>query len=84
VIGARHRIEDVLRPTRPLPRVGSKATLTHFGGERENATVVAVLDGGRHVLVRSDGGEEHEFALSEATAKFVAIGGAGASLRLLD
>jgi hypothetical protein len=59
--------------------------VTHFGGGSEAATVTAVLDGGRRVEVRVRGGELLEFALSPATARFVAAGGPGGPrLELLD
>lgn len=74
----------MLRPTRPLPKVGSNGVLTHFGGEREDVIVTVVLEGGRRVLVCGESGEEGEFVLSEATAKFVPADGGGASLKLLD
>jgi hypothetical protein len=67
----------MLGPSRPLPRVGASARVTHFGGACELATVTAVLDGGRRVEVRVRGGELLEFALSPATARFVAAGGPG-------
>jgi phage gp45-like len=72
-------------PSRPVPRVGGGASILHFGGERETAVIVAVADGGRRVKVRSAGGEVAEFALSSATAHFVAAGGAhGARLELIS
>lgn len=74
----------MLGPTRPLPRVGAKARVAHFGGGFERATVVAVADDGRRVEVLSDGGETLEFVLSPATARFVAAGGRhGPRLELL-
>lgn len=74
----------MLKPTRPLPRVGSRVRITHFGGDVEAAAVNAVLEGGRRLLVGCEDGEA-EFVLSEATAKFVASGSAhGMRLQLLD
>jgi hypothetical protein len=74
----------VLKPTRPMPRLGSRVRVTHFGGEVEIATVTAVNDGGRRLQVHCEDGEA-EFVLSEATAKFVATGWAdGMRLQLLD
>jgi hypothetical protein len=74
----------VLRPTRPVPRVGARARITHFGGASETGVVVAVGDDGRRLRVRAAGGEELEFVLSPATARFVHAGGAhGPRLELL-
>jgi hypothetical protein len=71
-------------PTRLPPRVGSRVRITHFGGETEIATVAAIWDDGRSLLVAAADGEA-EFVLSAATAKFVASGVAdGARLQLLD
>jgi hypothetical protein len=73
----------MLQPTRPLPRAGAPARITHFGGEVELATVVAVHQDGRRLHVRCQDGDA-EFVLSEATAKFVATGWAsGMRLQLL-
>ena len=72
----------MLRPTRPVPRVGTRARVKHFGGGSENGTVVAVHDDGRCVSVRTltgpDGsdGELYEFVLSPANARFVSAGDA--------
>lgn len=57
--------------------------IVHFGGESEPGVVSEVHDGGRRLGVAAASGEEIEFALSPATAKFVAAG-AGASLELLQ
>jgi hypothetical protein len=74
----------MLRPTRPLPRAGALVRLTHFGGEVEIATLQAVQDGGRRLLVDCQDGRA-TFVLSEANAKFVATGSAGGTrLELLD
>jgi hypothetical protein len=74
----------VLKPTRPLPRVGSPARILHFGGEREQAVVTAVHDHGRRLEVRGEGGEDFAFELNGATARFIAAGsGQGARLELL-
>lgn len=62
----------MLRPTRPLPRVGARARLAHFGGGWERAVVTAVGEQGRRLVVTSESGETLEFALSPATAKWVA------------
>ena len=74
----------MLKPTRPLPRVGSRARILHFGGDFEAAVVTAVHDEGRRLAVRSAGGEDFEFLLNGATARFIAAGSAqGARLELL-
>jgi hypothetical protein len=74
-----------LGPSRPVPTIGSQARVAHFGGTFELATVVAVHEQGRRLQVRCEGGELLEFALSPATARFVAAGSAhGARLELLD
>jgi hypothetical protein len=75
----------MLGPSRPLPKVGARARIAHFGGGFEEATVVAVHERGRRLEVRGEGGEAWEFALSPATARFVAAGGPhGPRLELLD
>ena len=67
-----------------MPRVGAKARIAHFGGGFQDALIVAVHDGGRRVLVRDEAGEVLEFALSPATARFMATGPAhGPRLELL-
>jgi hypothetical protein len=74
----------VLGPSRPVPRVGSRARIAHFGGGFELGTVLAVHDEGRRVEVRGEGGELLEFVLSPATARFVSAGSAhGPRLELL-
>ena len=68
-----------------MPRVGAKARIAHFGGERENGTVVAVRDEGRLIEVRAQDGQMLQFVLSPATARFVsASSGQGPRLELLD
>jgi len=62
----------VLGPSRPLPRVGARACIKHFGGGAEAGTVVLVRDQGQRLRVRGEDGEEHEFVLSPKTARFVA------------
>ncbi|HST54757.1 MAG TPA: hypothetical protein VLJ42_02540 [Solirubrobacteraceae bacterium] len=75
----------MLGPSKPLPRVGARARVAHFGGSFELGTVVAVDDGGRRVQVRAESSELLEFVLSAATAKFVEAGVAhGSRLELLD
>jgi hypothetical protein len=75
----------MLGPSRPVPRVGARARITHFGGHAELGTVVSVSDGGRRLRVRVPTGESLEFVLSSATARFVAAGAAhGPRLELLD
>jgi hypothetical protein len=74
----------MLGPSRPVPRVGARARIAHFGGGYEQGSVVAVTDEGRRVSVRGEGGEVLEFVLSPATARFVAVEGAhGPRLELL-
>lgn len=75
----------MLGPSRPVPCVGARARIRHFGGHVEVGTVVAVTDSGRRLRVRAQGGESLEFVLSPATARFVAAGVAhGPRLELLD
>jgi hypothetical protein len=74
----------VLGPSRPVPRVGSRARIAHFGGGFELGTVIAVHDEGRRLEVRCEAGELLEFVLSPATARFVSAGRAhGPRLELL-
>jgi hypothetical protein len=74
----------MLGPSRPLPRVGARARITHFGGEREEGTVVAVHESGHRLEVRDQAGEVLEFVLNPATARFVRAGAArGPRLELL-
>jgi hypothetical protein len=61
----------VPRPSRPVPRVGARARIVHFGGGAEDVAIVAVEDGGRRVRVRDEGGRVHEYVLNPATARFV-------------
>jgi hypothetical protein len=73
-----------LGPSRPVPRVGARARVAHFGGGFEAAVVVAVHEEGRRLDVRCEGGETLQFALSPATARFLASGSShGARLELL-
>ncbi len=68
-----------------MPRVGAKARIAHFGGEREDGTVIAVRDDGRRLEVRAQDGRQLEFVLNRATARFVsAVSGQGPRLELLD
>ncbi|MGH2834548.1 MAG: hypothetical protein ACRDK2_17390 [Solirubrobacteraceae bacterium] len=74
----------MLGPSRPLPRLGAKARIAHFGGEFELATVIRLAEQGRRLWVRGESGEELEFLLSPANARFVAAGDAhGPRLELL-
>jgi hypothetical protein len=58
--------------------------VAHFGGGFESGVVVAVHEQGRRVRVRCERGEELEFVLSRATARFVgADGPQGPRLELL-
>jgi hypothetical protein len=75
----------MLEPTRPLPRVGARARIAHFGGGFERGVVLAVEDGGRRLRVRGDAGELLEFVLSPATARFVSAASAsGPRLELIS
>jgi len=68
-----------------MPRLGARARIAHFGGGFEAGTVVAVLDEGRRLRVRGEGGSVLEFVLSPATARFVSATSAqGPRLELLD
>jgi hypothetical protein len=64
----------MLGPSRPVPRVGGRARIAHFGGSFERGTVIGVSEEGRRVSVRGESGETLEFVLSPATARFVAAG----------
>jgi hypothetical protein len=75
----------MLGPSRPVPRVGARARIVHFGGGFELGVVVAVREEGRRLEVRGEGEEVLEFVLSPATARFVAAGRAhGVRLELSD
>jgi hypothetical protein len=50
----------MLGPTRPVPRVGARARVKHFGGGSEDGAVVAVHDDGRRVTVRTLTGSAHD------------------------
>ncbi len=68
-----------------MPRPGAAARIAHFGGGFEAGTVVAVLDEGRRLQVRGEGGEVLEFVLSPATARFVSASSPqGPRLELLE
>ncbi len=74
----------MLGPSRPVPRVGARARVAHFGGGFEHATVVSLSDQQRRVEVRCESGETLAFVLSPATARFVSADGAhGPRLELL-
>jgi hypothetical protein len=80
-----HHLLAMLGPSRPMPRVGARARVAHFGGGFEAAIVVGVHDEGRRLEVRCEAGEVVEFALSPASARFVLAGSShGARLELLD
>ncbi len=64
----------MLGPSRPVPHVGARARIAHFGGGFEPGTVVAVSEEGRRLHVRGESGDTFEFVLSPATARFVAAG----------
>lgn len=64
--------------------MGAHARVLHFGGGHEPCTIVAIGEHGRRLRVRCESGEELEFVLSPATARFVAVAGAhGPRLELL-
>ncbi len=85
LLGSAPTILQMLGPSRPVPKLGARARVAHFGGGFEPVTVTAVRDEGRSVEVRCEGGDTLEFALSPATARFVAAGSShGARLELLD
>jgi len=74
----------MLGPSRPLPRVGSRARIAHFGGGFERGTVLAVQEEGRRLQVRDEEGDVLEFVLNPATARFISAGDAhGPRLELL-
>jgi hypothetical protein len=74
----------VLGPSRPVPTVGARARIAHFGGGFEQGTVIAVHEQGRRVEVRGEDGEVQEFELSPSTARFIATGNShGPRLELL-
>jgi hypothetical protein len=73
----------MLGPSRPLPRVGAKARIAHFGGGYESAVVTSVRDEGRSVEVLAESGETLRFTLNAATARFVAGSAHGPRLELL-
>ena len=54
--------------------MGARARIGHFGGTWEAATVTAVDEQRRSVVVASDSGETVEFTLNRATARWVADG----------
>jgi hypothetical protein len=66
----------MLGPSRPLPLVGAKVRIIHFGGGFEPGTIVSVREQGRRLQVRGEEGERHEFVLSPATARFVSAASA--------
>jgi hypothetical protein len=75
----------VLGPSRPVPRVGTRARIAHFGGGFEPGVVLAVREQGRRLEVRDAAGEVLVFVLSPATARFVAAGSShGPRLELLE
>jgi hypothetical protein len=75
----------MLGPSRPVPRVGARARIVHFGGAFEPATVLAVHEQGRRLEVGDAAGEVLEFVLSPATARFRSGDSAhGPRLELLD
>ena len=75
----------MLGPSRPLPRVGARARIAHFGGGFESGIVLAVHEDGRCLEVRGEAGEVLVFVLNPATARFVSAESAsGPRLELLE
>jgi hypothetical protein len=75
----------MLGPSRPVPKVGARVRIGHFGGGYERGTILAVAEEGRRLEVRGETGESYEFVLSPATARFVSAASAqGPRLELLD
>jgi hypothetical protein len=80
-----HRAAPVLGPTRPVPRVGAKVHVKHFGGGQEAGAIVAVYDEGRRVQVYGEDEQLYEFVLNPATARFASARDPhGPQLKLLD
>ncbi|HEY1456941.1 MAG TPA: hypothetical protein VGF15_00355 [Solirubrobacteraceae bacterium] len=74
----------MLGPSRPLPTLGARGRIAHFGGDFELVTVIALEEQGRRLRVRGESGEELEFVLNPASARFIAAGAAhGPRLELL-
>ncbi len=71
-------------PSRPVPRVGERVRVVHFGGGREQGVITLLAREGRSVQVRVEGGELLEFVLSPATARFVSAVPGGPRLELLE
>lgn len=57
-----------------MPKVGARASISHFGGLAESAVIVAIREEGRRVVVRDEAQELREFTLRRATAAFVLDG----------
>jgi hypothetical protein len=65
--------------------VGGAAQIGHFGGGLEPCRVTGVHEQGRRLVVTSASGEQVEFVLNRATARFVSVDSARrARLHLLD
>lgn len=74
----------MLGPSRPIPSVGARARIVHFGGGFEAGVIVTVAEEGRRIGVRGPDGEVQEFVLSASTAQFVAAASAhGSRLELI-
>lgn len=67
----------MLGPSRPLPKIGARTRVIYFGGNSELGVVVGVYEAGRRLRVLGEAGEELEFVLSQATAKFISAEGSG-------
>ncbi len=64
----------MIRPSRPLPRVGGQVQIRHFGGSVEGGTIVAVHEDGARLDVEGEDGERYDFVLSQKNARFVSAG----------
>jgi hypothetical protein len=65
--------------------VGGRVRVIHFGGSDEAGTIVSLADEGRTLRVRTAAGEQLEFLLNPATARFALDGATGGPrLELLD
>jgi hypothetical protein len=58
-----------MRPSRPLPRVGMRATVRWLASSAE-AVVERVEDDGRRLTVLTDEGQRLEFTLRRATGQY--------------
>ena len=74
----------MLGPSRPVPQLGGRVRIKHFGGSVEHGTIVSVHEQGSRLSVEGEDGERYEFVLSPANARFVSAEDAhGPRLELL-